>query len=66
MQLAREVYVPMRLCNLAGQEITEALNCGWGERDAMVFTLLQQERAGMEPFAVPKEKIQAVLDKDRA
>jgi 3-hydroxyisobutyrate dehydrogenase-like beta-hydroxyacid dehydrogenase len=28
-QLARELKVPMRLCDLAGQEISEALNRGW-------------------------------------
>lgn len=61
LQLARDVNVPMRLCNLAGQEITEALNRGWGERDAAVFTLLQQERAGIEPFALPMDQIDAAM-----
>lgn len=64
LQLAREVNVPMRMCNLAGQEISEALNRGWGNRDAMVYTLLQQERAGIPPFEVPAEQIKAVMAKD--
>jgi 3-hydroxyisobutyrate dehydrogenase len=61
LQLAKEMNVPMRLCTLAGMEITEALNRGWGQRDALAFTLLQQERAGIEPFAVPMEQVQAAI-----
>ena len=63
-QLAREVQVPMRLTNLALQELTEALNRGWGARDSRVGALLQQERAGIPPIAVAPEKIKAVLDSD--
>jgi 3-hydroxyisobutyrate dehydrogenase len=61
-QLAREVQVPMRLTNLALMELTEALNRGWGARDSRVGALLQQERAGIAPIAVPPEKIKAVLE----
>lgn len=64
-QLAREVQVPMRLTNLALMELTEALNRGWGTRDSRVGALLQQERAGIPPIAVPPEKIKAVLESDR-
>jgi 3-hydroxyisobutyrate dehydrogenase len=64
-QLAREVGVPMRLTTLAHQELTEALNRGWGGRDSRVGALLQQERAGIPPIAVPPEKIKAVLDADQ-
>ncbi|HEY8290245.1 MAG TPA: NAD(P)-dependent oxidoreductase [Acetobacteraceae bacterium] len=63
-QLARDVQVPMRLTNLAHQELTEALNRGWGARDSRVGALLQQERAGIPPIAVPPDKIKAVLDSD--
>ncbi|MDR3537114.1 MAG: NAD(P)-dependent oxidoreductase [Acetobacteraceae bacterium] len=63
-QLAREVQVPMRLTNLALQELTEALNRGWGARDSRVGALLQQERAGIKPIAVPPEQIRAVLAND--
>jgi 3-hydroxyisobutyrate dehydrogenase-like beta-hydroxyacid dehydrogenase len=62
-QLAREVGVPMRLTNLAREELTEALGRGWGSRDSRVGMLLQQERAGIEPIAVPSEKVKAVLAK---
>ena len=34
LQLGREVGVPMRICNLVAQEITEAMNRGWGQRDS--------------------------------
>jgi 3-hydroxyisobutyrate dehydrogenase len=63
-QLGREVQVPMRLTNLALQELTEALNRGWGTRDSRVGSLLQQERAGIPPIAVAPDKIKAVLDSD--
>jgi hypothetical protein len=45
-------------------ELTEALNRGWGRRDSRVASLLQQERAGIAPIAVPAEKIKAVLAAD--
>ena len=63
-QLARDVSVPMRLTNLAHQELTEALNRGWGGRDSRVGALLQQERAGIPPIAVDPAKIKAVMGSD--
>ncbi|MPZ48081.1 MAG: NAD-binding protein [Dehalococcoidia bacterium] len=62
-QLGRELGVPMRLANLAREELTEAVNRGWGERDSRVAMLLQEERAGVE-IAVEPEAIQAVLQRD--
>ena len=64
VQLGREVSVPMRLTNLAHQELTEALNRGWGGRDSRVGALLQQERAGIPPIQVAPDKIKAVMDGD--
>src|SRR5271157_4695401 len=64
LQLAREVSVPMRLCNLVSQEITEAMNRGWGGRDSQSFMLLQQERAGIPPIEVPIEQITAIQERD--
>jgi 3-hydroxyisobutyrate dehydrogenase-like beta-hydroxyacid dehydrogenase len=63
-QLAREVSVPMRLINMALQELTEAMNRGWGQRDSRVGALLQQERAGIKPIAVPADRIKTVMDKE--
>jgi 3-hydroxyisobutyrate dehydrogenase-like beta-hydroxyacid dehydrogenase len=64
-QLARDVGVPMRLTTLAQQELTEALARGWGARDSRVGMLLQQERAGIAPLAVPADKLKAVLVADK-
>jgi len=58
--LGKEVAVPMRLCNLTLEEMTEALNRGWAERDSRVALLLQQERAGVA-IAVDKEQLQDVV-----
>ena len=63
LQLARETNVPMRLCTLMAQEIAEAMNRGWSKRDSQSFLLLQQERAGIPPFAVPEEQIKRVMEK---
>ena len=46
--VGRDFDVPMRLANLALQEMTEAMNRGWGGRDSRVAMLLQEERAGVE------------------
>lgn len=60
-QLGREHRVPMKLANLTLEELTEALNRGWAERDSRVAMLLQQERAGVA-IQVPPEAIREVLD----
>lgn len=65
LQLARDEGVPMRLCNLVGQEITEAMNRGWGERDSMSFMLLQQERSNLPVIKVPLESIKNVIAHDQ-
>jgi 3-hydroxyisobutyrate dehydrogenase-like beta-hydroxyacid dehydrogenase len=64
-QLARDVNVPMRLTNLAHQELTEALNRGWSHRDSRISMLLQQERSGIDKIAVPPDRLKAVLDADK-
>ena len=63
--LGKEVAVPMRLANLALEELTEALNRGWGQRDSRVSSLLQVERSGIPTPNVDPAKVQAVLDADR-
>jgi hypothetical protein len=37
---------------MAFEELTEAMNHGWGTRNSTVGQLLQVERAGIEPPAV--------------
>jgi 3-hydroxyisobutyrate dehydrogenase-like beta-hydroxyacid dehydrogenase len=61
--LGRELGVPMRVANLTLEEMTEALNRGWAQRDSRVAMLLQEERAGVQ-IAVPPDKIRAVLERD--
>jgi 3-hydroxyisobutyrate dehydrogenase len=63
-QLGKEMKVPMRLANMVLEEMTEALNRGWSERDSRVAMLLQQERAGVE-IKVPESAIKDVLDADK-
>jgi 3-hydroxyisobutyrate dehydrogenase-like beta-hydroxyacid dehydrogenase len=63
--LGKEVAVPMRLANLALEELTEAMNRGWQQRDSRVGGLLQVERSGIEPLEVDPAEIQAVLDGDK-
>ncbi len=62
--LGRENNVPMRLANLTLEEMTEALNRGWGERDSRVAMLLQEERAGVE-IRVPEAAIRQVLEMEK-
>ena len=60
VSLGREHKVPMRLANVTLEEMTEALNRGWGERDSRVAMLLQEERTGVE-IRVPEALIHRVL-----
>lgn len=64
VEVGREFDVPMRLANLTLEELTEAMNRGWGGRDSRVAQLLQEERAGVEVRA-PREQLQQVLDSER-
>ncbi|MBI2492331.1 MAG: NAD(P)-dependent oxidoreductase [Candidatus Rokubacteria bacterium] len=59
--LGREHRVPMKLANVTLDELTEALNRGWGERDSRVAMLLQEERAGVE-IRVPEAAIRQALE----
>jgi len=61
--LARELGVPMRLADLTLEELTEAVDRGWSERDSRVAMLLQEERAGVS-IKVPPDAIQDVLRQD--
>jgi 3-hydroxyisobutyrate dehydrogenase len=59
--LGREHKVPMKLANVTLEEMTEALNRGWAERDSRVAMLLQEERAGVE-IKVPEAALRQVLE----
>jgi 3-hydroxyisobutyrate dehydrogenase-like beta-hydroxyacid dehydrogenase len=62
-ELGRELNVPLRIAALVHEELTEALNRGWAERDSRIFMLLQEERADVS-IAVPREEILEVLTRD--
>lgn len=62
--LGREVGVPMRLCNLVMEEMTEGMNRGWEAMDSRIPMKLQLERAGVSIRCDPAA-VQAVLDADR-
>lgn len=59
--LGREHKVPMKLANITLEEMTEALNRGWAERDSRVSMLLQEERAGVD-IKVPADALRQVLE----
>ena len=62
--VGREYDVPMRLAQLTLQEMTEAINRGWGGRDSRVAMLLQEERAGVE-VRVDEDALNALLEEER-
>jgi 3-hydroxyisobutyrate dehydrogenase-like beta-hydroxyacid dehydrogenase len=62
--LGRELGVPMRLSNLALDEMTEAMNRGWAGRDSRVAMLLQQERAGAS-IQVDPAKLKEAVARDK-
>ena len=64
LSVGREYDVPMRLAQLTLQEMTEALNRGWGHRDSRVAMLLQEERAGVE-VRVDEDLLNALLEEER-
>lgn len=63
MALGREHKVPMRVANMVLEEMTEALNRGWADRDSRSPMLLQEERAGVQVRA-DESAIAKVLEHD--
>jgi 3-hydroxyisobutyrate dehydrogenase len=61
--LGREHKVPMRVANMVLEEMTEALNRGWADRDSRSPMLLQEERAGVQVRA-DESAIAKVLEHD--
>jgi 3-hydroxyisobutyrate dehydrogenase len=58
--LGRELGLPMRICELAYAEMTEAMARGWAGRDSRVVMLLEQERAGIEVKVEPERLKEAL------
>jgi 3-hydroxyisobutyrate dehydrogenase len=61
LALARTYGVPMRMAEIAMQEMAEAMQRGWGERDARVALTLQEERAGVS-VRVPADRLRDAMD----
>jgi 3-hydroxyisobutyrate dehydrogenase-like beta-hydroxyacid dehydrogenase len=62
-QLGREYNVPMAMASLTLQEMTSAMNRGWGNRDSRATMLLQEERAGNIEVRAPEAEIDEELKK---
>ncbi len=60
VELAQQEGVPLKVGKIALEELTEAMNRGWGERDCRVAMTLQEERAGVS-VRVPPEDLSAAL-----
>ncbi|CAN5896991.1 2-hydroxy-3-oxopropionate reductase [soil metagenome] len=63
--LGREVGVPMRLCNMVLEEMTEARNRGWDDLDSRSPMKLQVERAGVSIKCDPAA-VEEVLASDKS
>ena len=61
LQLAAEEKVPMKIGQLALDELDEAMQRGWSERDCRVAMTLQEERAKVS-VRVPPEQLKNALD----
>jgi 3-hydroxyisobutyrate dehydrogenase-like beta-hydroxyacid dehydrogenase len=60
LELAKEVGVPMRVGQIALDELSEAMQRGWSERDCRVAMTLQEERAGVS-VKVPESALRDAL-----
>jgi 3-hydroxyisobutyrate dehydrogenase len=60
LELAKQCGVPMRVGQIAFEELDEAMKRGWSERDCRVAMTLQEERAGVQA-RVPAEKLPEAL-----
>ena len=61
LELAAEHQVPMQVGKVALDELDEAMQRGWGERDCRVSMTLQEERAGVS-VRVPRERLENLPD----
>ncbi|WP_417209778.1 NAD-binding protein [Antarctobacter sp.] len=61
LELGRELDVPMRMCNLVGQDLSEAINRGWDNRDSQALLVLQQERSGIAEIRIDAVEIKAAM-----
>ena len=55
-ECGRELNVPLKIGNIAEQELVEAVSRGWGGRDHWAPFTLQEERAGVKVRTSPQER----------
>jgi 3-hydroxyisobutyrate dehydrogenase-like beta-hydroxyacid dehydrogenase len=60
LELAQKLGVPMRIGEIALEELAQAMRRGWAERDCRIAMTLQEERAGVQA-RVPPERLQDAL-----
>jgi 3-hydroxyisobutyrate dehydrogenase len=58
LTLAKAYKVPMRMIEIATKDMAEAMERGWGERDARVALTLQEERAAVSVKSPSKTSIE--------
>lgn len=63
VELAEQFNAPAPLATLARDDLAEALNRGWGQRDAQAALVLKQERAGIPQIKAPLDEIKKVMDR---
>jgi 3-hydroxyisobutyrate dehydrogenase-like beta-hydroxyacid dehydrogenase len=61
MELAAAEGVPMKIGQVALDELAAAMQRGWGDRDCRVAMTLQEERAKVS-VRVPRERLQDAMD----
>jgi 3-hydroxyisobutyrate dehydrogenase-like beta-hydroxyacid dehydrogenase len=61
MELAAAEGVPMKVGQVALDELASAMQRGWGDRDCRVAMTLQEERAKVS-VRVPRERLQDAMD----
>jgi 3-hydroxyisobutyrate dehydrogenase len=61
LELAREAGVPMKIGQIALDELSQAIERGWIDRDFRVAMTLQEERAGVDVHVAP-EKLRSALE----
>ena len=61
MELAKEQGVPMKVGQIALDELAAAMQRGWGDRDCRVAMTLQEERAKVS-VRVARERLQDAMD----
>jgi 3-hydroxyisobutyrate dehydrogenase len=62
LELAEKEGVPMKIGRIAMEELTEAMNRGWADRDSRVAMTLQEERAKVSVRVAPETLREALKD----